>query len=54
MVCGTHTTRVEQTVVMTHHQMTLNLRQRVDDHTDENQQRGSSEELREAILHIEK
>ena len=38
---------------MTHEQIRLYLLQRVDDHTNGDEQRRATEELRECLLHVE-
>ena len=45
--------RIEQTIVVAHEQAALYLLQGVDYNTDENQQRGTSEELCERVLHVQ-
>ena len=36
---------IEETIVMTHHQMALNLLKGIDDDTDQNEKRRTSKEL---------
>ena len=48
-----NTARTEQTVIVTHQQVTLYLCQCIKYYTDKNQQRCSTEELRERILNIQ-
>ena len=41
---ATNTARIKQSVVMTHHQVRLNLHQRVKNHTNEDEKRSTTEE----------
>ena len=46
------TARAQQAIIVPHEQMALNLLERIENHTDEDEQRCATEELSELGLHI--